>query len=168
MKKYFALAAIGCLLTAISFAQPKSPPDSVRATLKNGTTIFIKYSKPSLRGRTIGKDVEPMAGQVWRMGANKATLFEVNKEVKIEGKTLPAGKYSLFGIQGEKDFTLIFNKDWDTWGIPYDPHKDHDALRVDVKPRAAKEPLETLAYTIDKDGKVTMQWGTLAVDFKVK
>src|SRR6266480_1770019 len=66
-----------------------SPPASVKETLKNGTVVSIDYSQPSLKGRTIGKDVEPMTGKVWRAGANEATVFEVSKDVKVEGKTLP-------------------------------------------------------------------------------
>src|SRR5690242_94848 len=73
-----------------------SPPATATATTDNGVTITIDYSQPSLKGRTIGKDVEPMKGKVWRAGANEATTFEVNKDVTINGQKLPAGKYALF------------------------------------------------------------------------
>ena len=39
-----------------------SPPDSVSATLQGGTTVSISYSQPAVKGRTIGKDLEPMPG----------------------------------------------------------------------------------------------------------
>jgi hypothetical protein len=145
-----------------------SPPASVKETLKNGTVIFIDYSQPSLKGRTIGKDVEPMNGQVWRAGANEATVFEISKDVKVEGKSLPAGKYALFMLPDEKEWTIIFNKKWDRWGTTYDQYKDQDVLQVKVKPGKAGTSAEKLTYTIDKDGKVALLWGDLKVGFKVE
>ncbi|MEI9810596.1 MAG: DUF2911 domain-containing protein [Bacteroidota bacterium] len=71
----------------------------VKETLANGTVVSIDYSQPSVKGRTIGTDLEPMEGKVWRTGANEATIFEVSKDVKIEGSALPAGKYSLYTIK---------------------------------------------------------------------
>jgi hypothetical protein len=175
MKKYFALAFLSSLLfaaTSIHAQQDKSkrpsPPAKVTQTIKSGATISIDYSQPSLKGRTIGQDVEPMAGKVWRMGANEATVFETDKDVKIEGKTLPAGKYSLFGLQDKDGYTLIFNKAWNIWGTNYDQNKDKDALRVSVKPETSKNSQEMLTYTIEKDGEVTMKWGTMEIEFKVK
>ena len=175
MKKLLALALMSSMLfSAVTvFAQQdkskrKSPPAKVSETLKSGATISIDYSQPSLNGRTIGTDVEPKSGEVWRMGANEATVFETDKEVKIEGKELPAGKYSLFGLREGDDFTLIFNKNWKVWGVPYEPNKDQDALRVKVKSKTSKTPQEVLTYTIDKKGKVSMNWGNLEVDFEVK
>jgi hypothetical protein len=145
-----------------------SPPASVKETIKNGATVSIDYSQPSLKGRTIGKDVEPMQGKVWRAGANEATVFEINKDVKIEGKTLPAGKYALFMLPDEKEWTIIFNKKWDRWGTTYDQYKDQDVLQVKVKPGKANTSTEKLTYTIDKEGKVALLWGDLKVDFKVE
>src|SRR5687768_6224830 len=116
MKKLLAMALMSSMLISATtvFAQDKSKgkslPAKVSETLKSGATISIDYSQPSLKGRTIGTDVEPKAGVVWRMGANEATVFETDKEVKIEGKKLPAGKYSLFGLKEGDDFTLIFNQ----------------------------------------------------------
>jgi hypothetical protein len=174
MKKLLALALMSSVLfsTVTVFAQDKStrksPPAKVSETLKSGATISIDYSQPSLNGRTIGTDVEPKSGVVWRMGANEATVFEADKDVKIEGKDLPAGKYSLFGIKEGDDFTLIFNKNWQIWGTAYDANKDQDALRVKAKAKTKDTSQEVLTYTIDKKGKVTMNWGKMAVDFEVK
>ena len=47
-----------------------SPPDTVTQKINSGATITIAYSQPSVKGRTIGKDLEPMDGKVWRTGAN--------------------------------------------------------------------------------------------------
>src|SRR6476620_9133225 len=91
--------------TMQSFAQTDkskrpSPPDKVSETLKSGVVVSVDYSQPSVKGRTIGKEIAPY-GKVWRTGANEATVFEVSKDVTINGKTLPAGKYGLYSIPGE-------------------------------------------------------------------
>ncbi len=117
-----------------------SPPAKVTETVSSGATVTIDYSQPSLKGRTIGKDVEPMNGKVWRAGANEATVFEVNKDVKVEGQTLPAGKYALFMIANDNEWTIIFNKKWDQWGLDHEKNKDQDVLQVKVKPMKAGKP----------------------------
>jgi len=145
-----------------------SPPAKVSQTINSGATVTIDYSQPSLKGRTIGKDVEPMNGKVWRAGANEATVFEVNKDVKVEGKPLPAGKYALFMIADPNEWTIIFNKKWDTWGaFDYEKNKGQDALQVKVKPATTTSPTEKLTYQIAKDGTVTLMWGDRKVAFKV-
>lgn len=146
-----------------------SPPATVSETLAGGATVTIDYSQPSVKGRTIGKDLEPMPGKVWRAGANEATTFEVSQDVTIEGKKLPAGKYALFMIDNGADWTLIFNKKWNTWGAyDYEKNKAEDALQVNVKAGTASPAVEKLSYSIDKNGKVLMQWGDKAVSFTVK
>lgn len=175
MKRFFGLALLSITLfagTSLEAQQDKSkrpsPPAIVTRTIQSGATVTISYSQPALKGRTIGKDVEPMVGKAWRMGANEATVFETDKEVSIEGQPLPPGKYSLFGIAGEKDFTLVFNKAWKIWGTQYEQNKEQDALSVTVKKYKVVKSKELLTYMIDKNGKVNLTWGTMAIDFKVK
>lgn len=165
---FVCLLAVATTYGQADKSKRPSPPDSVKQTLKNGTTISINYSQPSLKGRTIGKDVEPMNGQVWRAGANEATIFEINKDVKVEGEALPAGKYALYMLPEEKEWTIIFNKNWNQWGTNYEKNKDQDILHVKVKPGKADKSTEKLTYKIDEKGKVTLLWGNLDVKFEVK
>jgi hypothetical protein len=171
MKSLF-LTIVATALVFTSFAQGDkskrpSPPAQAKETLSNGTMITIDYSQPSVKGRTIGKDLEPMPGKVWRAGANEATVFEVSKDVTVEGKALPAGKYGLFMISGADEWTVIFNKTWNQWGA-FSYKEADDALRVNVKPGQATPFAEKLQYTISKSGVVTLHWGDSAVSFNVK
>lgn len=143
-----------------------SPPAVAKETLASGAVVTIDYSQPSVKGRTIGKDLEPMAGKVWRTGANEATTFEISKAVKVEGKDLPAGKYALFTIANEGEWTIIFNKTAKQWGA-YDYKEADDALRVKVKPGKAAQFAEKMTINVDKNGVVTLLWGDNKVDFKV-
>ncbi|MFT4094992.1 MAG: DUF2911 domain-containing protein [Niabella sp.] len=146
---------------------PKSPPASSKAELSGGAVVTINYSQPSVRGRTIGKDLEPLPGQVWRTGANKATVFEVSKDVTINGEALPAGKYALFTLVDGDDWAIIFNKTWDQFGA-FKYKQADDALRVHVRAEKAASFAETLSITAAKDGVVTLLWGDNKVSFIVK
>jgi len=143
-----------------------SPPDSAYGSTKNGTKISINYSQPSVKGRTIGKDLEPLPGQVWRTGANEATVFEVSRDVKIEGKKLAAGKYSLFSILENGEWTVIFNKTWDEWGTKY--KAADDVLRVKVKDEKAKTFTEKMKFSISNKGEVELLWGDHELEFDVE
>ena len=169
--KSFLMFATVCLVAFSACGQNDkskraSPPATATGATASGTTITINYSQPSLKGRTIGKDVEPMAGKVWRTGANEATVFEVSKDVKVEGKALPAGKYGLYSIANGDDWTIIFNKTWKQWGTEYS--EAADALRVNVKAGKASTVAEKFTITVSKDGKVDLLWGGNDVAFKVE
>lgn len=167
MKSLFLFAAIS-LVAFTAGAQKvntKSPIAEVKGVSSNGTPIYIRYNQPSVRGRTIGKDLEPMSGKVWRTGADSATVFEIKKAVKVEGKDLPAGRYALFTIANGDDWTIIFNKDVYKWGA-FSYKEDQDVLRVQVK--AGKTPKFQEKFTITvKKGKVDLLWGDSDVAFKV-
>ncbi|MBO9203613.1 MULTISPECIES: DUF2911 domain-containing protein [Niastella] len=169
MKKLLLLSAIALVAIGVQAqgdkSQRPSPPAKVSETTSNGVTISIDYSQPSVKGRTIGTDIAPY-GKVWRTGANEATVFEVNKDVKVEGKSLPAGKYGLYSIPGKEEWVIIFSKTWNTWGTNY--KEADDALRVNVKPGKAPSATERMTFTVDKSGKVSLLWGNEEVDFKVQ
>lgn len=143
-----------------------SPPAMASGTTKSGTTIKIDYSQPSVKGREIGKDLEPMKGKVWRTGANEATVFEVSKDVTIEGKKLPAGKYGLFSIWNGDKWTIIFNKTSEQWGA-FKYQESEDALRVDVPNTPMSQPAEKMMIMVDKAGKVSLAWGNVGFSFMV-
>lgn len=94
------------------------------------------YSRPAKGGRSIFGDLVPF-GEVWRLGANEATELELFVDAKVDGRKLSKGRYTLYAIPEEHKWTIIFNRDTDTWGsFKYDESKD--ALRLSI-------PLETLA-----------------------
>lgn len=171
MKKIVSLF----LLIAVTFSTMQScaqedkstrpSPPATFTTSNNGLDLKIDYSQPAVKGRAMGKDIAPY-GEVWRTGANEATTFEVNRDVKVEGKDLKAGKYALFTIPGESEWTLIFNKQAAQWGaFKYD--EGQDALRVTVKPTKAAAFTERMTFA-QKGDKVALMWGDTEVDFTVK
>ncbi len=174
MKNYFLCAAVFSLVSLSVNAQKKpedkskrpSPPATVVQEIKGGATITIDYSQPSVKGRTIGKDVEPMDGKVWRTGANEATVFQSDKVIKVDGASLPAGKYGLFTIFQGSDVTFIFNKTWNQWGA-FGYKEADDQLRIKTKWEANTPASEKMTFTVSSDGVVTLLWGDRKASFKV-
>ncbi|WP_026236259.1 DUF2911 domain-containing protein [Pontibacter roseus] len=157
------------LLPATSWAQGNNksnrPSPPAVATGKIGeTTVTIDYSSPAVKNRKVWGELVPY-GKVWRAGANEATTIEFSRDVLVEGKHLPQGKYSLYTIPGENQWTVIFNKAIGQWGTEYDERRD--ALRVNVKPRKSPRMQERLAYVVAKNG-ILMRWENLELPVKIK
>src|SRR5476649_2069893 len=77
--------------------------------------ITITYSRPNVKGRLIFGGINPY-GQVWRTGANSATVINFSENVIMEGRSVPAGSYSLFTIPDKDEWTVILNKTVKQWG----------------------------------------------------
>lgn len=146
-----------------------SPPATVNGKI-GGATITIDYSSPSVKGRKIWGGLLPY-GKVWRAGANEATIFQTDKDIKVEGKALPAGKYSFFTTPGEMEWEIIFNSETGQWGdkeggdANLDPAKN--VLTVKVKPVKSASMNERLVYVITGKGFV-LRWENLEVPVGIK
>ena len=165
----FALGISFSLTAQEDKSKRPSPPAKAEATIGD-LTIEIDYSRPGVKGRTIWGMLVPY-GKVWRTGANEATTFEVNQDVLIEGQPLPAGKYALFTIPGEKEWTVLFNKEADQWGA-YNYDESKNALdSVKVPAGKADAFTEQLTFDIEKTGPgagtVHLQWENVRVSFDV-
>ncbi|MEP6948950.1 MAG: DUF2911 domain-containing protein [Ginsengibacter sp.] len=105
------------------------------------------YSRPQLNGRKIFGDLQEY-GKVWRLGANEATEIEFFKDVKINGRKIKKGRYTLYAIPFHDKWTLIVNTETDIWGsFRYDQLKD--ILRMDV-PVTRNEITEAMTIVFDK------------------
>lgn len=136
-----------------------SPPMEIKGKLQDAQ-VSISYSSPSVKGRTIWGDLVPY-GKVWRTGANEATIFETDKDIIIQDQKLPAGKYALFTIPGETEWTWVFNSEWEQWGAyKYDESKD--VLRINTVPQKSAVNNEQLRFEI-VDDKVMLYWENLMI-----
>ena len=151
-------------------AQPgrRSPRGTVTQAV-NGTEITIRYYRPVLRGRIPFPGVVGW-GRTWTPGADSATRIETSGPLDVEGKLLPAGKYSIWVIPQEKDaWTVIFNRGADVFHLTYD--ESQDALRVDARATTAAQSVETLEFSfpaVDADSAtMQLQWGTFALALRL-
>lgn len=168
----FLFAAI--LMVSIAFTataqsgKPKSPPATASHSVGD-LKIDINYNAPSVRGRAVWGNLVPY-GKVWRTGANSATTFNINQDVLINGKKLAAGKYSLFTIPSDGEWTIIFNKEANQWGA-YSYDKGQDALRITTKTGTTQTFMEQMTFEVgDNDeniGVVSFMWENLKTSFNV-
>ena len=154
-------------------AQVTLPPVSPRATItqKVGLTpVSINYSRPSVGGRKIFGDLVPF-GQVWRTGANQSTKITFAESVTLEGNRVPAGKYALYTIPGDQQWTIIIHRDTTLWGSDkYDPK--NDLMRFTVPANKSNENIE--AFTIDftnytqNSADIELMWAKTVVKFRIE
>ena len=90
----------------------------------DGGNVSIEYGRPSLKGRTPGKDVDPYEGREWRTGADEATTLKTDKALKFGALTVPAGTYTLYTIPTGGTWQLVVSKKTGQWGIPYPKGED--------------------------------------------
>src|SRR5438093_8022935 len=167
-----------CLLmtamSGVSLAQSfvlDLPDQSQRAEISQKiglTNITINYHRPLAKNRKIWDGLVPY-GKVWRAGANINTTITFSDPVLIEGKPLDKGTYGLHMIPNADEWTIIFSKNSTSWGsFTYD--QAEDALRVNVKPRAA-DMHNALTYDVGDlqpdSAVVELEWEKVAVPFKV-
>jgi hypothetical protein len=176
-KSRFAFAGLACALITsfVAAQQPQQvrlPQISQGASVKQTiglNDVTITYSRPGVKGRKIWGGLVPFE-KVWRTGANAATTIQFTEDMLVEGQPLPTGTYSLHTIPGEKEWTLVFNKEANQWGsYSYDAAKD--AVRVKVTPMPGT-PQEWMQFrfedlTIDS-ARVVLAWENLQVPFTVK
>jgi hypothetical protein len=187
----FALAAV---LSTPALAHAKDitlPPsgDNQYCSITQGiglVRVTVEYSSPNVHA----PDGSDRAGHIWgelvpyglydlqfnnckqcpwRGGANENTVFTVSYPVKIEGQTLPAGSYGMLFIAGKDEWTVIFSKNYKSWGaFWYDPAEDQ--LRVHVKP-AECEYHEWLSYEFtDREtdhATLALKWERLQIPIKI-
>jgi hypothetical protein len=145
--KSFASRSLGTL----------SPPDSLRASV-GGAALSVRYSRPSTRGRVIFGNVVPW-NQVWRTGANQATILQTSADLTVAGTTVPAGKYSLWTIPSPGGWKLIVNKNTGQWGTDYDAQ--YDLARLEMKVESLLQPVEQFTIAIEPKGKrgvLKLEW----------
>lgn len=131
----------------------------------------IIYSRPQKDNRLVFGDLIEY-NKVWRLGANEATEIEFYKDVKIGGKKLIKGRYTLYAIPTPTLWTIIFNKDTDIWGaFKYEEKKD--VLRTTVPVQKNTTPVEAFTMNFIKTvngANLTMAWDdasvTLPIAFK--
>ena len=156
---------------ADSKEQPKSKsPMQMAMTNVGKNHVHIEYHSPSKRGRQIFGGLVAY-GEVWVTGAHNATSIRFSKDVEIGGVEIPEGKYALFTIPREDEWTVIINKNWDQHlADEYD--QAEDIVRLKVTPEKLDEPVESLIYEViaedAKTGTIVISWDDVRISFTIK
>jgi len=133
-------------------------PGATETATVHGATLEIAYSQPAKRGREIWGGLVPH-GEVWRTGANAATMFSTNRDLRLGDLDVPAGSYTLWSIYDESGGQLIVNKQTGQWGTQYDP--EQDLGRVPMERSELAEPVERFTFRIEETpegGVIHLDW----------
>ncbi len=123
-----------------------SPPGTAELTTA-GVTLSIDYSRPQKRGREIFGSLVPF-DEVWRTGANAATMFRTNRDLRIGTTRVPADEYTLFSTYAADGGTLIVNSQTGQWGTAYDAQQDF--VHLPMEKSTLDEPVEMFTIVFDE------------------
>jgi Putative Zn-dependent protease, contains TPR repeats len=186
--KNVLLTGILAMGFTVSFSQLTVPPEGGNKKAMVGerigiTDVTIEYNRPGVKGREgkiwgqlvhtgfadLGFGTSKAAP--WRAGANENTVVRFSTGVKVEGKDLPAGQYALFIAYDPNECTVIFSKNYTSWGsFFYD--ENEDALRVKVKPEVTSQHVEWLKYEFTDQtatgATISLYWEKLRIPIRIE
>lgn len=148
--------------------KPRPSPLEVVTMKWEDTYVKITYSRPHLRGRKIFGELVPF-GKVWRTGANEAAELTTTGDIKLAGKNVPAGTYTLFTIPDKDKWTIILNKDLGQWGA-YRYDEEKDVVRFDVPTKELETTYEPFTIEFEQtanDVALKMMWENTGVEIPV-
>ncbi|MGD0651477.1 MAG: DUF2911 domain-containing protein [Verrucomicrobiia bacterium] len=165
----------GLVFAAGVFAQTprvEFPAASPACTLKQRiglTDIEIVYSRPGMKNRVIFGGLVPYS-EVWRTGANASTRISFSTAVKLNGAEIPAGKYALYTVPGEKEWTVIIHKD--TTASIFNYNQTNDLVRFKAVPVRLADLVETFTIDIndirDESATLNLVWEKTRVPVKLE
>ncbi|MBC7487817.1 MAG: DUF2911 domain-containing protein [Cytophagaceae bacterium] len=169
-----ALALVlGLVFKFMQYETKKASPEDTVSYKKDGKQLSVFYCRPSKKGRVIFGLLVPY-DKVWRTGANEATTFSTDTSIEIDGKTLPAGKYTLWTIPGKETWTVIFNTKQYGWGITYggeasrEPEFDAVQVKVSVQHNPETAELFTISFDDSDTLKMVLEWDQTRVSVPIK
>jgi len=170
-----ALAALLALtaLTAPAAAQggqPLSPRDTARLEITAGKRVYVDYGRPSMRGRRIMGELVPY-GRVWRTGANAATTFVTETDLRIGDAVVPRGTYTLYTLPTAQGWTLIVNRQTGQWGTQYEASRD--LVRIPMRATRLQQPVEKFTIALERGaargtGTLAMAWENTRVTVPIR
>ena len=164
-----ALIGLVCLNASAQLKMPQSSSSQTIVQEFGLGKITVKYSRPNIKGRSLEKDLAPY-GEVWRTGANDATVITFTDAVTLDGNSVAAGEYALFTIPGKDEWTIILNKETKQWGS-YQYKESEDVLRFKVKPIKLNDRLETFSINFSdvmpSSANLELLWANTKVSVKM-
>ncbi|MGD9329451.1 MAG: DUF2911 domain-containing protein [Cyclobacteriaceae bacterium] len=166
LKKIILLIFLGIILIGAGFVayimlttKSHSPAEKLEYT--DGDLILtVEYCRPYKKGRLIFGEKSEGAllpfGEYWRTGANEATEVEFNKDISINGNSLPAGRYRFYTVPGKSDWTIAFNSELGKWGYG-EPDYDLDVLVLEIPSIDGSDLIEQFTISATKTSEKRME-----------
>jgi len=148
-RRIFLFAAFASL--AVAQRAPFTSPPAKSTAIINGKEFIVDYYSPGMHGRKIFGSLVPF-GELWGTGANVATGFTTPFDLRIGSLKLPKGTYSIWTVPGEKEWTLVLNKQHGQFHLDYDQSQDFGRTKMSI--RQLSEPVENLRIDVKAAGGV--------------
>ena len=152
----------------MSYCPNNYPVQKLQDKITEPLVARIIYSRPQKNGRVIFGDLLEY-GKVWRLGANESTEIEFFQNVNVDNHKVKKGRYTLYCIPYADKWTLIINKETETWGsFKYDEKKD--LLRVDLPVQKQTEIIDPFTMVFDKTiggSNLLMAWDDVRVSLSI-
>jgi hypothetical protein len=136
-----------------------SPRDTTRAAV-GPAQIVVDYGRPTARGRRVWGSTGVLNDTLWRTGANAATQLRTSAPLRIGGRTIPPGTYTLWTLAVPGRYQLIINKQTGQWGTVYDPKQD--LARIPLQARSLSPSMDRFTIAIESTGAaagiIRLQW----------
>lgn len=153
-------------------AQVRASEVGLMSQTIDGTKLTVEYSRPRARGR------DPLFGtkavqweEVWTPGANWATTLDVTKDVKLNGRAVRKGKYSVWMVVKQKgDWTMVLDPKVRQYHMA---HPDSNTTQIRFPARIEAIPFtDVLTWSMPElrmnGGKLVMDWERVRVAMDVE
>lgn len=150
-----------CLFVFSCSSDPQKRPSPIRSdsATVHGVEAYIEFSSPGVKDRKIfgnGPEYLVPYDEIWRTGANNATYINISNDLAIDTFLLDSGSYSIFTIPEQKEWIVIFNKEWEQWGS-YNYKDTLDAFRLKIQPKYADQSQERMLFYF-ADDSLKFRW----------
>ena len=165
-----ALLFVVTISKAQQIQMPQASPSSKIIQKVGLTDVTVDFSRPSTKGRKIFDELVPF-GQVWRTGANGATILTFSTDVSISGTKVPAGSYALYSIPGKATWTIILSKNTKLWGAIGYEAKD-DLFRFTATSAKTSRMYDSFEISFsnltDASADLSIKWEQTRVEFTIQ
>jgi len=148
----------------LSYPRDSTPPGAQPAT------IVVNYGQPHLRGRLLHTDSLVPYGQVWRTGANEATVLATGVDLTLGGQQIARGSYLVWTLPAREGWTLILQRDTSHTMPPALPRYEqaNDVARIPLRTQQIPVTVESLTFWLVPStatigparGELRFAWGT--------
>ncbi|WP_299760500.1 DUF2911 domain-containing protein [uncultured Pontibacter sp.] len=174
IRSLFVLFVITLTWAGSAAAQVRLPQASPAAMLRQTvglTDITVNYHAPSARGRQVFGSLVPY-GELWRAGANEATLVTFQDELFLNNERVPAGTYSFFIFpQNDSLWHVVLNRDTTLWGLEGYNELD-DVAYLEVKPTKTSDFKETMQFSFTdistNKAKLNLAWENTMISLNIE
>ena len=151
-------AGLGLALLIPGFAQAHGNEHGQAKASVGGAQVTIEYNRPMLKGRDLGKLIQP--GQIWRIGADAPTTLESDTDLDVGGTRVPKGKHILLArcVDAGHWVLIVSSKS------AHDYEPSAKLAEAPLELRQGTDPAELVTIQLSENGGrgvIEIAWGTL-------